>query len=619
MGAIQFIIYNISNPPINMEIVRSFINMQNRGTDDTVMLSEKGPLITPMNMNQVSSVLSRRQIAEYRPITFNYNFHRFAANDLTLDGSQPFQDPILNKISKYPILRNRLKRKLLCNGEIYNYNELLNKYKFSDKDICSNSDVEVIMPIYIKNFEESNTSEEALLKTIQEVDGDYSFILTENTDAIDLTQINIFVVKDIFGSKPLYMIKKLTKDPLEFFYIFCTELKGIPKSILKNTNEYIVTQIPRGNYWSYQESIINKNETFIQYNSFDKYIPLDTCVYNKPTPENLDIIYNTIKEDMYKIVVSNFNLSEREVGVLLSGGFNSSILLSLVMKHAYNSNYTGTINVFTLSDEINVSVAKKHVKYLEDTYNIKINHYVVSLENTQMIISKMDIIVEYIETYDYRSVHNSIPFYFLFKYISEKTNTRVLLAGDGLNELCGYCYFNDMSNENFQKQSVILIESLDAFVINPCDKLAGVFGLEIRFPFINQKFIEFMLSINPLIKKDQMSLNGYMGKYIIRKAFDIRSDVFLENVFIEDSVLWNSDNYITNEYFDKIKTELSEYYNKMYSDIVFFNYIQNYKNNFNKKVLPSNKEQMHYLLTYEYHYPNTSNLLDSYWKDIWLK
>ena len=322
---------------------------------------------------------------------------------------------------------------------------------------------------------------------------------------------------------------------------------------------------------------------------------------------------------MYKIVVSNFNLSEKEVGVLLSGGFNSSILLSLVMKHAYNSNYTGIINVFTLSDEINVPVAKKHVKYLEDTYNIKINHYIVSLENTQMIISKMDVIVEYIETYDYRTVHNSIPFYFLFKYISEKTNTRVLLAGDGLNELCGYSYFNDMSNEKFQKQSVILIESLDAFVINPCDKLAGVFGLEIRFPFINQEFIEFMLSINPLIKKDQMSLNGYMDKYIIRKAFDIRSEVFLDNVFIEDSVLWNSDNYITNKYFDKIKTELTEYYNKMYSDIVFFNYIQNYKNTFNRKVVPSNKEQMHYLLTYEYRYPNTSNLLESYWKDTWLK
>ena len=84
---------------------------------------------------------------------------------------------------KYPELRSRLKRRLLCNGEIYNYSHLVNTYKFTDRDLQSQNDVEVILPLYIRNFEQAKgDSTTAFVNTLNELDGDYSFLLDEIAD-----------------------------------------------------------------------------------------------------------------------------------------------------------------------------------------------------------------------------------------------------------------------------------------------------------------------------------------------------------------------------------------------------------------------------------------------------
>jgi hypothetical protein len=45
----------------------------------------------------------------------------------------------------YPDLRSRPKRRLVCNGEIYNYNEIQSIENFTDKDIQSHNNVEIII------------------------------------------------------------------------------------------------------------------------------------------------------------------------------------------------------------------------------------------------------------------------------------------------------------------------------------------------------------------------------------------------------------------------------------------------------------------------------------------
>ena len=119
----MFLLYNSNNSKISKKLTESFIKMKKRGPDNTVMLNECTATINSQNIDQIKLQLSKREIAEYKQFNFTTGYHRMCINDLTLDGEQPFEDPILNKIVSNPELRTRPKRKLICNGEIYNYSE----------------------------------------------------------------------------------------------------------------------------------------------------------------------------------------------------------------------------------------------------------------------------------------------------------------------------------------------------------------------------------------------------------------------------------------------------------------------------------------------------------------
>ena len=128
MGAISFLLY-ANDAQIDIEFTKAFNQMKSRGPDDTTYITDSTYSVSKVksNMDQIRLHLTRQEISEYQQFSVLYGFHRLSINDTSMNASQPFEDPIINKISTYPDLRNRPKRKLLCNGEIYNYNEIINK------------------------------------------------------------------------------------------------------------------------------------------------------------------------------------------------------------------------------------------------------------------------------------------------------------------------------------------------------------------------------------------------------------------------------------------------------------------------------------------------------------
>lgn len=617
MGAISFILYNMTKPPINIDFSKCFVKMKRRGEDDTQVIIETSPNITNLNISQISNYLSKRQISEYRPLTFQYGYHRLSINDISLDGSQPFEDPISHKLLKYPELRSRPKRKLLCNGEIYNYKDLVETNSFNDRDLQSNSDVEVILPLYIKNTELLKDSTLALEQCLKNLNGDYSFVLTENVTSFNLTQVNIFAVRDILGSKPLYMVKYTPKttspNPDDIFYMFVSEIKGIPLNLL-NDPEYIITEVPPGTYWSYKNSIIDKNkDEFIRYYDFNKYKDLNTCTINTAAPETISKLYNNVQEILTKSIQYRYELSEHRVGLLLSGGFDSCIITSILVKYLVEKyNYSDTLHVFTVGDHNNKDVinAKQHVELLEKTYNIDINHHIVQINDFNLITNEINNIIIQMETFDRVSIQKAIPMYFLLKYIKTYTDIKVLLSGEGLDELCGHYQLFTLSDTEFQEKSIQLLQNLYKFDLLRNDKIAGSFGLEIRYPFLDTSFIEYILTIHPSLKRPQMS--GYsktpIEKYIIRKSFDTANDVI-----IDKNILWNHRQDIRYS-LDNLKQQLTNFYNEKYNDLDLFNYTQSLSTN---TIIPTTKEEMHYKKIFDMYYPNTSNILTSYWKSIW--
>jgi len=619
MGAISLVFYNMKNPPVNIDLSKAFLRMKTRGEDDTQIGVESTPAITSFNKTQISNYLSRREIAEYRPMTFHYGYHRLSINDTSLDGSQPFDDPIAHKLMKYPELRSRLKRRLLCNGEIYNYSHLVNTYKFSDRDLQSQNDVEVILPLYIRNFEQAKgDSTTAFVNTLKELDGDYSFVLMENTNSFSLKDINLFVARDPFGVKPLYMVKyipsKNESNINDMFYMFVSELKGIPLNIL-NDPEYIISEVPPGTFWSYNNSIVNKNtDDFIRYHDFSPYKSLEYCTINTAKPETINELYDNTKRLLTNSIIKRFELSHQSIGILLSGGFDSCIILSILVKYICSSKYP--LHVFTIGDPGNddVNNAILHVQNLENFYGIDIHHHIIRIDDVNLMLNEIPSLVVQLETYDSITIKKSLPMAFLLKYIKTYTDIKVLLTGDGLDELCGYDELFSLDDELFQKKSVELLENISKYDLLRCDKIAGLYGLELRYPFLDKEFVEYFLKIHPMLKRPQMS--GYSSsiieKYIIRKAFDTDT-----SIIISKEILWNQRQDIIDS-FDTFKNTLNDYFDNLYTDLDFSSYIDSLHLSANlAHLIPQNKEEMYYKKIFDKYYPYTSNILQKYWNLIW--
>jgi len=108
-------------------------------------------------------------------------FTRLAIMDLSDNGLQPF------------IIDNKIYS--VCNGEIYNYKDLNEKYNLNIKSKC---DCEIILLLYnyFKNMERN--AEKAFENTIHLLDGEFSIII------YDKEENKIFTGRDKQGVKPLF-------------------------------------------------------------------------------------------------------------------------------------------------------------------------------------------------------------------------------------------------------------------------------------------------------------------------------------------------------------------------------------------------------------------------------
>ena len=153
------------------------------------------------------------------------SFHRLAINGLHDSGNQP----LLHK-----------KLVIIGNGEIYNYKELIEEYNLTPK---SESDIEVLLHLY----------EIMGIRFIQEINGEYSFILYDSESGV------VIIARDQFGVRPLYynyscfktneQKQHYTETTSKDIFCFSSTLGAIIVDIneLNNTN---IRQFPPGNIMS---------------------------------------------------------------------------------------------------------------------------------------------------------------------------------------------------------------------------------------------------------------------------------------------------------------------------------------------------------------------------------
>jgi asparagine synthase (glutamine-hydrolysing) len=431
---------------------------------------------------------------------------------------------------------------MIHDGEIYNHQEIregiLKNHTFRTK-----SDSEVIVHLF----------EEFGYDFCNMMDGDFAFVIIDGDDYI--------AGRDPIGVKPLYY----GLDERGRIY-FSSEMKSIADQCKS------FSTFPPGHYYTAKTG-------FVKY-----YDPEYEDHENANQSLDLDLIRVTLTEAIRKRLMSDV-----PVGVLLSGGLDSSLIAAITSRLlAENGKKLRSFSIGLDADSPDNIVAGKAAEFLGTEHHEV--HF--TIEEGVEIIEK---IIYHIETYDIISVRAGVPMYLLSKAISEK-GIKVILSGEGADEIFGgHLYFrNAPSAEEFQKETIERVQKLFTADILRADKATMANSLEIRLPFLDKEFLDVAIRI----KTEEKQPKTYDGaeKYILRKAFDTP-----ENPYLPTEVLWRQKEQFSDGVGYSWINELIEYCSAQVSDEQLAGAAVEFPYN-----PPTTKEAYFYRSVFHKYYPQTS-------------
>ena len=305
---------------------------------------------------------------------------------------------------------------LIYNGEIFNYDELLLKFKdkFYPKSTC---DTELLSWL-LDEF-----SYETVVQDI--IDSMHSFVFYNKK------QNEIVLSRDHVGIKPLFF------SNIKEGIIFSSEIKGLI-NFVNNSNK-----IDRLSLACTSMLGVNVMRQTV-FNGILQVLPGETIVYDlslkkiKRSFRTLIKPYSNkkfIKEEFENItskVIRNSTLGERRFGIFLSGGIDSSLVAYELSKHIDN------LNSFTNKMEPNVIIGGEDHNsdaYIAKKYadNLNLDHKEVKI-TPKTIVDEWDKAIWSIEEPRYN--WNLPMYYFTNKFLS-KNKIIITMAGDIGDEIFG--------------------------------------------------------------------------------------------------------------------------------------------------------------------------------------
>ncbi len=431
---------------------------------------------------------------------------------------------------------------MVHNGEIYNHQALrdgiLKHHTFRSK-----SDSEVIVHLY----------EEFGYDFLPLLDGDFAFVVVDGDDFI--------AGRDPMGVKPLYY----GLDERGRIY-FASEMKPIADQCKT------FSTFPPGHYYTPKDG-------FVKYYrpEYEDYKKADRAL-------DLELIRETLTEATRKRLMSDV-----PIGVLLSGGLDSSLTSSIAARLlAAQGKKLHSFSIGLDKDAPDAVAARKVAAFL-DTQHHEV-HF--TIEQGIEILEKL---IWHLETYDVTSVRASTPMYFLSKAITEQ-GIKVVLSGEGADEIFGgYLYFrNAPSTEDFQKETIERVQKLFTADLLRADKSTMAHGLEARIPFLDKAFLDMAMLIET--KEKQPKTYDGVEKYILRKAFDVDDQPYLPK-----EVLWRQKEQFSDGVGYNWIDQLIEYASAQVTDEQLAAAAERFPYN-----TPATKEAYFYRDIFHKHYPQVS-------------
>ena len=460
--------------------------------------------------------------------TIGFGHQRLSIIDLSSSGSQPMIDSLL-------------KLTLVFNGTIYNYKQLRSRLIGKGYSFFSSSDTEVIIKAYHYWGEDC----------VNHLDGMFAFAIWDKPSK------KLFIARDRMGIKPLYY--NLTNKA----FTFASNSQALlTQDLDKSVNPIALQQqlslhgvVPAPN------TIINgikklKPGTYIVLSEKGD-IKEQTYWHPSATrPEDnvseQDYIART-HELLTAAVTKRMAASDVPIGVLLSGGLDSSLVVALLKEAGHRDIRTFSIGFEDIDDE-----SGSEFEFSDQVVSkFKTDHKKYLLSNQEVLPRLSEAVMNMSEP---MVGQDAIAFYLLSEKVSK--HTKVVLSGQGADEaFAGYFWYPRMAKEHgdeiesFSKHYVdrpheeylqtvmpiyqgenhthkwlskeFLKPGADSFIdkvfrtdmtrlivddpVKRVDNMTMAWGLEARVPFMDTELVEWALKIPPALKMREE------GKYPLKK------------------------------------------------------------------------------------------------------
>ncbi|EGJ51989.1 asparagine synthase (glutamine-hydrolyzing) [Desulfocurvibacter africanus] len=434
-----------------------------------------------------------------------------------------------------PLFDTRGTSAITFNGEIYGYQALRQEL---DYPFRTGSDTEVILALYARYG----------THMLPRLPGMFSFAIWDDQ------RKRLFCARDRFGEKPLFYALGKSGE-----FIFASEIKAIlasglvePKLNLDGVSHYLAHRHLPANQTIYGTiQALPPGHSLILENG-DLTI---TPYWSLPTtgePLDMDTAAQRL-EDLIRQAVERQLVADVEVGILLSGGLDSSTITAvcspLKRLRSFSFGFSGSRSELPYARQVAEHFGTVHNEITEE---------VIDVPKMMLALARI-----YDEPF---ADPSAVPTYQLCRFVSQ--HLKVALSGDGADELlAGYTYWyrhllrgdasgpaggkNTFWSKTAERHWQDLLyftpdeikgmglpavrrprigqvtDSLDdalrmdlqgflpADILVKTDRAAMAHGLELRTPFLDVDLAEFLIQL-----PWQLKMQGSSDKLLLRKAFE---------------------------------------------------------------------------------------------------
>ncbi len=457
---------------------------------------------------------------------------RLAIIDLSEHGNQPMVD-------------NALGLAIVFNGTIYNYPQLREQLREMGHGFASNGDTEVILKAYAAWGEQC----------VERLSGMFAFAIW------DIRRQRLFLARDRLGIKPLYYSHgpqglRFASNTQALLAAGNTDTSIDPVALHHQFTLHGVIPAPR--------TILNGIRKLEPGHSLtlDREGRLHTQRYwqlyasRPPEPRSEAEWTEAIHAALKKSVKRRLEIADVPVGVLLSGGLDSSLLVGLLAEQGVKDILTFSIGFedqpeeqgseFEFSDQVVAMYHTRHHKY--------------QIPNEQVLQRLPEAVGQMAEP---MVGQDAVAFYLLSERVAQEV--KVVQSGQGADEVFGgyfwyprmvaeqgtdlerfakhyfdrdHAEFLQTVNEDYRGEDYTsrLIESLlaepgaDAYLdkvlrmdtstlivddpVKRVDNMTMAWGLEARVPFLDHELVELAMAMPPEMK---LGPNGDDHKYVLKR------------------------------------------------------------------------------------------------------